>query len=231
VTPIRIGSTDRVFIAGVNGSGKSVLATAIANRWPRVLVYDPKVDDEAVLPNSAIAYGVDAALRALPGRVIYRPTPAESQKIGQNFDRLAARLRALGGHGVVIHEVADLAASDRELEPNTAWVQRAGRSRGIPVIAVTQRPVNVPRLFMSEARHLMMFTLLDRDDRAVLGRLMDPRIVVDEPLAPGAGRLPFQLFTRWIPEFLGNLPITLGGQRGVRRRSTRSATATCSSST
>lgn len=31
--------------------------------------------------------------------------------------------------------------------------------------------------------------------------------------APAAARLPFQLFTRWIPEFLTNLPITIGGAR------------------
>lgn len=31
--------------------------------------------------------------------------------------------------------------------------------------------------------------------------------------APVQSRLPFQLFTRWIPEFLANLPITLGGAK------------------
>ena len=31
--------------------------------------------------------------------------------------------------------------------------------------------------------------------------------------AAAAARLPFQLFTRWIPEFLGNIPITLGGAK------------------
>ena len=28
-----------------------------------------------------------------------------------------------------------------------------------------------------------------------------------------AARLPFQLFTRWIPEFVANLPITVGGAK------------------
>ena len=178
---IRIGPTDRVFIAGMNGSGKSVLASSIANRWDRVLVYDPKVDDEAVLPNSVVCNGVDAALRALPGRVIYRPTPAESSQIGRFFGSLSKRVRLLGSHGVVIHEVADLAASDRELDSDTAWLFRAGRSRGIPMITLTQRPVNVPRLAMSEARHVVCFTLVDEDDRRTMARLMG-RIVVDEPV-------------------------------------------------
>ena len=33
------------------------------------------------------------------------------------------------------------------------------------------------------------------------------------PTAPGAGRLPFLLFSRWIPEFLENRAIALGGQK------------------
>jgi hypothetical protein len=37
-------------------------------------------------------------------------------------------------------------------------------------------------------------------------------MAVANPQAPGA-RLPFQLFTRWIPEFLTNLPLALGGAR------------------
>jgi hypothetical protein len=182
VTAIRIGPTDRLFAAGMNGSGKSVLATAIANRWDRFLIYDPKVDDEAVPPNSVVAYGVANALRALPGRVVYRPNPQESGSlVAKAFDELVERVWRLGSHGIVVHEAADLAASDRELEPWLSAAWRAGRSRGIPGIALTQRPVNVPRLFLSEARHLALFTLVDRADREVMGRLMGP-IVVPEPL-------------------------------------------------
>jgi hypothetical protein len=181
VTALRIGATDRIFIAGMNGSGKSTLATAIANRWDRFLVYDPKVDAAAVPPNSVIAYGVEAAARALPGRVVYRPLPAEFSSISRHIGFLAVRVRSYGSHGVVFHELGDLGGSDRELDPEVAWLYRAGRSRGVPMISVTQRPVNVPIVAKSEARHVICFCLVDDDDRRAMARLMGP-VVLSEPL-------------------------------------------------
>lgn len=176
MTAIRIDAGDRLFIAGQNGSGKSVFASAIANRWDRVLVYDPKVDPVAVLPNSTIAYGVRAALAAIPGRVIYRPTPAESSNPGFAFGKLCRKVYRIGGHGIVIHELADFGSTDRELDPDVSICFRAGRSRYVPMIAVTQRPVNVPRLAKSEASHLACFHLIDPDDRAVMAGYMGQKV-------------------------------------------------------
>lgn len=176
MTAIRIDAGDRLFIAGQNGSGKSVLASAIANRWDRVLVYDPKVDPVAELPNSTIAYGERAALAALPGRVIYRPTPSESSNPGIVMGRLCRAVYLAGGHGIVIHELADFGASDRELDPWIATAIRAGRSRRVPMIMVTQRPVNVPRLAKSESAHLAAFHLIDPDDRATMAGFMGQKV-------------------------------------------------------
>jgi hypothetical protein len=169
-------------IAGRRGTGKSVLATSIARRWDRVLVYDPNMDPEALLPGAALCYGVEAALRALPGKVVWRPTAAENSEIPQLFDRLVRKILASGGaHAVVVHELADLAVSDRGLEPFTSSLLRTGRNRRTPVIGVTQRPVNVPRLFISEAAHAAMFRLEDRDDRRRMAEILGPE-VVPEPL-------------------------------------------------
>jgi alcohol dehydrogenase YqhD (iron-dependent ADH family) len=74
---LQIGPGEHVLIVGQNRSGKSTLASRIAGAWSRVLVLDPKLDPAAVLPNSHVAVGVADALAHLPGRVIYRPTPAE----------------------------------------------------------------------------------------------------------------------------------------------------------
>lgn len=167
-------------IAGRRGTGKSVLASSIARRWDRVLVYDPNEDPEALLPGAALCYGVDAALRALPGRVIWRPRASETDEVATLFDRLVRKvLQAGGAHGFVVHEITDLGTSDRALQPYTSTLLRAGRARRTPVIGVTQRPVNVPRLFFSEAAHAAMFTLLDLDDRRRMGELLGPEVVAD----------------------------------------------------
>lgn len=134
---------------------------------------DPKLDPAAVLPNAHIAYGVADALAHLPGRVIYRPTPADLDELPAAFDRLVRKLLvAGGGHGIVLHEVADVAPGRAARWLRTAWMQ--GRGLGVPVISCTQRPAWVDRLALSEARHVFVFTLTDPDDReraaALLGR-------------------------------------------------------------
>ncbi len=168
-------------IAGQNGAGKSVLATSIANRWDRVLVYDPKLDPASLIPNAAVCYGVKAALAALPGRVIYRPRADEIHRIGRVFDELVRKVMKLTAHAIVIHELGDLAASDRELAPYLSACMRQRRSLRIPMILVTQRPVNIPRLALSESQHAVAFHLVDRQDRLRMAEVMGPE-VVDRPV-------------------------------------------------
>ncbi len=162
-----------VLIIGQNRSGKSTLASAIAGAWSRVLVLDPKLDPAAVLPNSHVAVGLDDALAHLPGRVIYRPTPDELDDLPAAFDVLVRRIMvAGGGHGIVLHEVADLGGrAQRWLR--TAWMQGAGL--GVPVVSCTQRPAWVDRLALSEARHVFLLTLTDPDDRERAAALMGKR--------------------------------------------------------
>lgn len=171
--PLTIGPGEHVLIIGQNRSGKSTVASAIANAWPRVLVLDPKLDPAAVLPNSHIAIGVADALAHLPGRVIYRPTPSELDDLPGAFDELVRKLMvAGGGHGIVLHEVADVAPGRAARWLRTAWMQGAGL--GVPVVSCTQRPFHIDRLALSEARHVFLFTLTDPDDReraaGLLGR-------------------------------------------------------------
>jgi hypothetical protein len=176
---IRVAPRDRVFVAGMTGSGKSTFASAIGSRWDRVLVYDPNVDDVAVVPNSTVAYGLKSALAALPGRVIYRPAGQESGDPGNCFGVLCDRVYELGGHGVVVHEAADFGATDRETDPRIVRLVRAGRHRNVPIVAVTQRPVNVARVWKSEASHLVCFYLVDPDDRRTMAGYMGPAVVTD----------------------------------------------------
>ena len=182
--PIRIRPGEHVTIIGQNRSGKSTLASRIANAWDRVLVLDPKLDPGAVLPNSHVAVGVTDALRALPGRVVYRPTPGELDDLPEVFDRLVRRIMvAGGGSGIVLHEVADVAPGRAARWLRVALMQGAGL--GVNVVACTQRPFHIDRLVLSEARHVFLFMLTDPDDferatalmgqrRNALPRLNDP---------------------------------------------------------
>lgn len=174
----------RVLIVGPNGCGKSTLGSAIANGFGRrVLVYDPKAEPEAVLPNSAEVVGVRAALRALPGRVIYRPSLADMSDLPGAFDELAARVWQTGGHCcLLIHETMDVAPSGGRTGPSLSRAIRQGRHPlRIPIIFVTQRAAWIDRLAVSESAHVYLFSQRDKRDLSTISSVMG---APPESLAP-----------------------------------------------
>lgn len=179
---IQITPQDRVLIFGATGSGKSYLANAIASRWDRVLVFDPKHEDD--LPNAAICYGVDAAYRALPGRVVYRPTPIELRDLAARWDRLVEKIFKLGGrHGIKSHETYMLGSANGGFEPFYAAAHTQGRALYIPIVDCTQRPLAMPRVCISEATHYFCFFLSDADDRKTASRYMGEPVRDQTPLS------------------------------------------------
>lgn len=160
----------------------------LANPLERVLVYEPKGDDPEVvnLPNAKRCWGVDAALKALPGRVIYHPTPVELQDPGKHFDRLVQKIWTAGGrHGIAVMETCDLGDAKTGFEPFLSIACRQGRydpatntGKGITRIFCSQRPVSdIPRLAISETKHFVAFYLQDEDDRRRLSKYMGPEVI------------------------------------------------------
>ena len=177
---------DKLLIAGQNGSGKSVLASQIARRFDRVLVYDPKDDPAAEVPGAAVARTAREAARALPGRVLYRPAGAELAAISERWDDLCRKVledarRGAGATAIVIHELGDLGTQYR-VGPAFSEAVRKGRSLGISMVIVTQRPQGIPVIVRSEAQHVACFTLVDPADRELMAGLMGSRAVADRPL-------------------------------------------------
>lgn len=179
---LRVRAGDRVLIVGQTGSGKSTAASVIANAWRRVLVVDPKLDDRvAELPNAHIAYGVRAALKALPGRVIYRPLPSEIEDLPTAFEPLARRVFTTGSCGLVLHEteiVAPSSGARRWLRSLIMW----GRSRRVPVIFCSQRPSRIDRLARSEPAHVYLFRMTDADDLSTISGVMGVKPAALRPL-------------------------------------------------
>lgn len=182
----RIGAGHRVLIVGPNGCGKSTLANVIAGAWRRVLVYDPKGEPEAVLSNSAPVRGVAAAQRALPGRVIYRPTVDElgghdALRAGRgecgcqpcSFDVLVRRVGATGGHcGIVLHETFDVAPSSGARPWLSMAIRQWRHPLRVPMVFVTQRAAWVDRLVLSETAHVFLFSQRDKRDLSVISGVM-----------------------------------------------------------
>ena len=132
-------------------------------------------------PNATIARSAEAARRALPGRVVYVPPRAEMADIAEHFDRIVARAFDLGSHAVVIHELASLANGNR-VAPALLQAITQGRTHAVPMVLVTQRPIDIPRVAITESRHFFLFRLEDPRDRAVLAGVMGPAVRAEIPL-------------------------------------------------
>ncbi len=167
-----------MLIVGVNGCGKSTLATFIGGRSSRVFALDTKGGDPvAEIPNATLAIGFEAAaaaIRAGGSRIVYVPTRDEMladrsgrRRVAYLFDQLLAMLWAQGGAvRVVVHEIADVADQDW-CAPQLDQVIREGRFREMCLIACSQLPNRIPMGLRSECKHVFVFTLIDDGHRRV----------------------------------------------------------------
>ena len=165
---------EHLSIVGQTGSGKTVLETELvpAVRDWIVVLGTKRADASLYAPLEAKGFRMvdDLELRQAPGpRLIYR-IPLRGTSVQAEEDQ-KERIRRLlvdaynePGWCLVLDEVGYLSKDlklDREL--NRLW--REGRSAGTTVVALTQRPVNVPRNMWEMATHTLGFRITGREDR------------------------------------------------------------------
>ncbi len=184
---------EKVLVLGMNGSGKSVIAQSIAAAWAvgPVLIVDTKGDDPAALiPNCTVLYHADDVVKRLPGRIVYRPSldekrrrrpgdPPRLQPLWCRFETVATKLWELSMSDprpalVVVHELREL-CTEQSIGPAFRELITAGRSHGITLVLVTQRPQRVALEARSEAQHVIALTLTDSAAREEAAQLLaDP---------------------------------------------------------
>lgn len=211
---------EKMLILGMNGSGKSEIAKSIARSWvigPLVVVDTKGKDPAALVPNATVCYTAAEVVRHLPGRVVYRPTLAEKTRwqpgddhryrpLWCRFEAIAAKLLQYARESgrpvlIVVHELREL-CTEQTIGPIFRECITAGRSDGVTLVLLTQRPQRVALEARSEAQHVICLTLTDqaaRDEAAAL--LSDP----DQPELVAIARqrsLPLN-FTWWYrgPDF------------------------------
>lgn len=158
--PAGILFTDRVFVAGTNGSGKSILINHIASQFRcQVLLYDTK--DEFTVPDVEAVHHPEQI--DWDQRVIHLiDDGGDLKETDRLFHTAWERKAGRSGHAygliVVVHELGDLCADQPGGTPQ--WVSvyiRKGRAHGLGLLAGSQRPRNIPRVARSEAHHVMSF--------------------------------------------------------------------------
>lgn len=171
------GAADRTAVIGATGTGKTVFGAWLLSKqrfdkrpWIALDFKNEVLWDEVGTPPIR-----ELKLGSMPGkRGLYRMSvdPGEDERL----EDWLWKVRRKGNIGLFIDEVS--------LIPQKAAfkaILRQGRSLNIPVIACSQRPVDVDREVFSEANYVSVFRLDDiRDYKIIKGFTRDAPI--EKPL-------------------------------------------------
>lgn len=166
-------NSQRMVSIGRTGSGKTTLSL-----W--ALSYAPFNNQPYVMINYKRDQALDSIDRAEeitlneipkhPGLYHIHPAPITDDDAVENWLR---NVHAKGNIGLYMDEAYPVPSKGGA----AAAILMQGRSLRIPVIANTQRPVEVSRFFFSEADHVALFHLNDRRDQKIVQEFMPPKSV------------------------------------------------------
>ena len=157
------GTDDRTAIIGRTGSGKTQLAVWLLSMMPIAsmpwVVIDYKGDElvNGIARAVPITYDV---VPSQPGVYILRVLPGEEDELSDWF----RRVWEVGGIGIYVDEGYMIGRNDKYF--NACLTQ--GRSKRIPMIILTQRPLWLSRFVFSEASYFFVFDITHSKDRGVV---------------------------------------------------------------
>jgi hypothetical protein len=157
------GPTDRAVFIGQTGSGKTTFARVVMEQRPYAVAYDPKGMLSWKGWQLYRSFDRMSNDRAIPPRVIYRPSYDELEDKEQ-IDDFFAWIYRRGNTTVYVDELYAIAQGDNYPYHYGACLTR-GRELGISVFSATQRPSRVPQATLSESEHYYVFRLKLPQDR------------------------------------------------------------------
>lgn len=163
-------------IVGKAGSGKSTLTREISDLRERTVLFGSKMNDDP-LYKPLLQRGYVIREKWTPEnteepKVIFRPPLAGPSKEAlaqqrEAFRQALIRLWQIGGWEVWLDEVRYLTEQlGLTTELNLLWLQ--GRSAGVTMVSLTQRPVSVPLNMFEQSRFLITARITGRDDRRTM---------------------------------------------------------------
>jgi hypothetical protein len=167
----------------MTGSGKTFLAKAYLSGYDNVIVLDTKEDFsfEPFLKDDQYTYyyTLSELQEHKQGIAIYRPIVEEMNE--DSYDDFFKWVYRRKNTIVYVDEVVDVARSSLTVPFYAKAIIQKGRSRNTAMWASTQRPKNIPIIFMSEATHYFIFALKMSGDRERLYEVIQDRKIL-EPL-------------------------------------------------
>jgi hypothetical protein len=156
---------DRTLIIGRTGSGKTYAGLWLLSEMPideqPWVIIDYKGDKN--IARIPFAHPLSLGeIPVLPGVYVVRPHHTQTEEM-ESF------LMAIWEHegiGIYIDEGAMLSKSDAL---DTILIQ--GRSKNVPVIMLTQRPVGISRFAFSESQHFLIFPNHDKREQKTVAEI------------------------------------------------------------
>lgn len=162
--------THRLVIAGRTGSGKTragmwhLSKRDFSKPW---IILDYKRDD-LISQSPAVEIGVKDKLPNHGGLYVIRPNPTDEDN--DAIEIMLYRCWQRGNIGIYCDEGFMVPAQRPYKAMNMILTQ--GRSLRVPVITLTQRPVELSRFVFSEADFFQLFDMNDMRDRKTVGAFM-----------------------------------------------------------
>lgn len=161
-------------ILGCNGSGKTTLAMFVLSRAPfdkmPFICIDMKGDELMHSISGLKEIGLNEKIPTHPGLYVVRPLPSDKDAINEWLWKVWAQERT----GLYADEAYLL--PDQDAITN---ILAQGRSKKIPCIFASQRPVTIPRSIFSESSHIAVFRLNDRRDKKTVAEFTPPGMIED----------------------------------------------------
>ena len=168
MSKVQIKSNDRVFVCGSTGSGKTVFGRSVLiPQYKRVIFHDFKLENNDLLSMGfVLAQTPEAMMGLMSGdsyKILYQPLMHDEDGNKDDFNRVCEIVYKNGNCTLFVDE-ANYFADASNIEAYHRELLTRGRSRGCGVVNLSQRPVGVHNLCISEAQHLIIFNLnLDND--------------------------------------------------------------------
>ena len=156
--------SQRCFVCGMTGSGKTLAAgwQLSLRSWDRMpwTIVDFKRDGLIARIRGLEEIRLNRAPPKQAGLYVVRPRPDEHEQLQKWLWQLWER----GKHGLWIDEGYMVGGQGRKSDAYDAILTQ-GRSKRIPVITLSQRPVWLPRFVVSESDFYQVFHLNSKTDR------------------------------------------------------------------
>ena len=180
---IGIGRNDRAVLIGATGCGKTTLARLLVEDPNKrySVVYDAKISDAigewSEGGRQVIYHDFGQLQEAEEPRLIYRP-PYTEERDPQAQDRFFEWVYFRYRTRLYIDEAYSILGGSRPSFHLQACITR-GRERGISTVIATQRPHNIPLIFLTESEHSYVFRLQGLSDRQRVEELTNGLCTVD----------------------------------------------------